>query len=95
MKITEEMVDYISELSRLELGSEDRARMAGELESVINYVELLNGLDTAGIEPMSHVLQVKNVLRPDEVQPSLDRELLLKEAPERDAESFVVPKTVE
>jgi len=95
MKITEEMVDYISELSRLELGPADRERMAGELESVISYVELLNGLDTEGIEPMSHVLQVKNVFRPDEAQPSLDRELLLKEAPQRDAESFVVPKTVE
>lgn len=95
VKITEEMVDYIAELSRLELSPDDRTRMTGELESVISYMDLLNGLDTEGVEPMSHVLQVQNVFRPDEVKASLDRELLLKEAPQRDAESFVVPKTVE
>lgn len=95
MKITGEMVDYIAELSRLEVSPEDKAKVADELGTIIGYVEKMNDLDTSGIEAMSHVSELKNVFREDVVKPSIDRELLLKEAPLRDNESFVVPKTVE
>lgn len=95
MKITDELVDYIAELSRLELEPEERHLIAQELDIIIGYMDSMGELDTSDIEAMSHVLQIKNVFRKDEVKPSTDRELLLKEAPERDDESFVVPKTVE
>ena len=52
-------------------------------------------LDTDGVEPMSHVFPVKNVLRADEVQPSFPREELLKNAPGGDEEAFLVPKAVD
>lgn len=95
MKITPELVDYISVLSRLKPGPEEKARMAGELEQIIGYMDILNRLDTAGIEPMSHTFPVKNVLREDEVAPSFPREALLSGAPVPDGEAFLVPKTVE
>jgi aspartyl-tRNA(Asn)/glutamyl-tRNA(Gln) amidotransferase subunit C len=95
MKITTEMVDYISVLSRLKLGDEEKEKMTGELEQIIAYMDTLNELDTSGVEPMSHVFPVKNVMREDEVQPSFDRSELLKNAPKADEEAFLVPKTVE
>lgn len=95
MKITTEMVDYISQLSRLKLPPEERERMAAELERIIAYMDTLSALDTGGAEPMSHVFPVKNVLREDEVRPSLDRAELLKNAPQADGEAFLVPKAVE
>ena len=95
MKITEEMVDYISVLSRLKLPQEEKERMTGELEQILVYMDVLDGLDTNGVEPMSHVFPLKNVLRSDEVVPSGDRAELLSNAPVPDEEAFLVPKTVE
>ena len=95
MKITEELVDYVSTLSRLRLPREEKARMTGELEQIVTYMDTLNTLDTDGVEPMSHIFPLKNVLRADKVVPSADREALLSGAPDRDAEAFRVPKAVE
>ena len=95
MKITTEMVDYISELSRLKLPEEEKEKMTGELEQILAYMDSLNELDTTDVEPMSHVFPVKNVLRPDVVEPSADRAELLKNAPVPDEAAFLVPKTVE
>ena len=95
MKITEELVDYVSTLSRLRLPQEEKAKLAGELEQIVTYMDTLNTLDTDGVEPMSHIFPLKNVLRADEVVPSADREALLSGAPDRDEETFRVPKAVE
>lgn len=95
MKITEELVEDLSALARLTLRPEERPAMTGELERILAFMDVLNGLDTAGAEPMSHVFPIKNVLRRDEVEPSVDRELLLKGAPVPDGEAFLVPRTVE
>lgn len=95
MKITTELVDYISELSRLELQAGEKQDMTAELERILAYMDVLNQLDTAGVEPMSHVFPVKNVLRGDEVIPSQERSELLAGSPAPDGETFLVPKTVE
>lgn len=95
MEITKEMVDYVSELSRLRLDEGSKEEMRGELERILAYMDVLNTLDTEGVEPMSHVFPVKNVLREDEVKPSTPRAELLKNAPVPDEEAFLVPKAVE
>ena len=95
MKITEEMVDYVSALSRLRLPEEEKVKVAAELEQIIGYMDVLNTLDTSGVEPMSHVFPVKNVLREDEVKPSSPRQALLANAPAPDEAAFLVPKAVE
>ena len=95
MKITQELVDYVSTLSRLRLPEAQKAAMAAELEQIVSYMDTLSTLDTSGVEPMSHIFPLKNVLRADKVVPSADREALLSGAPDRDAEAFRVPKAVE
>ena len=95
MKITTELIDHISQLSRLRLPEEEKAKMAGDLEGILAYMDTLNTLDTSGVEPLSHVFPVKNVLREDEVKPSTPREALLRNAPVPDEEAFLVPKAVE
>jgi aspartyl-tRNA(Asn)/glutamyl-tRNA(Gln) amidotransferase subunit C len=95
MKITTDMVDYVSVLSRLSLPEEEKTKMAGELEQIIGYMDILNQLDTADIEPMSHTFPVKNVLREDVVEDFNGHDLLLSNAPAHDAEAFLVPKTVD
>ena len=95
MKITTEMVDYVSELSRLSLPEEEKAEMAEKLEQIIDYVEILNRLDTEGVEPMSHTFPVKNVLREDEVVAFGRHAELMSNAPAHDESAFLVPKTVE
>ena len=61
----------------------------------LSYMDVLDGLDTSGAEPMSHIVPLKNVLREDETAPSMDRGELLKNAPATDGGTFLVPKAVE
>ena len=93
--IDTELIDYIAGLSRLELDAGERQVMTPQLEQIIAYMDVLNQLDTAGVEPMSHVFPVKNVLREDEVMPSQVRYELLAGSPAGDKEAFLVPKAVE
>ena len=95
MQITKELVNYVAELSRIKLDEAAEAKMEKELGAVIEYMDILNTLDTEGIEPMSHVFAIDNVMREDVVSPSYDREALLAGAPERTDETVVVPKTVD
>lgn len=95
MKITTEMVDYISELSRLSLPEDEKVAMTAQLEQIVGYMDVLAKLDTSDVEPMSHVFPVKNVTREDAVVPSQARAELLANAPVPDNEAFLVPKTVD
>ena len=95
MIVNTELVDYISGLSRLELEAGEKQAMTAQLEQIIACMDVLNRLDTTGVEPMSHVFPVKNVLREDEMVPSQDRTELLAGAPVPDGEAFLVPKAVE
>ena len=70
MKITEEMVDYIALLSRLKPDAEEKVQMTAELEKIVSYMDVLNILDTDGVEPLSHVFPIRNVMRSDEVSSS-------------------------
>ena len=84
MQITTELVDYISQLSRLSLLEDEKQAMTAHLERIVDYMDTLNRLDTADIEPMSHVFPVKNVLREDVAEHSMDRAALLANAPAQD-----------
>lgn len=95
MKITTEMVDYISELSRLSLPEDEKEAMTVQLEQIVGYMDVLAQLDTSDVEPMSHVFPVKNVTREDVVVPSQDRAELLANVPAPDDEAFLVPKAVD
>ncbi len=95
MKITRKDVEHVALLSRLELGENDVAKFTGQLNAILDYIDVLNKVDTAGVEPTAHVLPLQNVMRADEARPSLPRELALANAPEREDGYFKVPKILE
>ncbi len=95
MEITKDMVEYVAELSRLKLTDEQCAATQKSLGDIIGYMDVLNNINTDGIEPMSHAFAVKNVMREDVVISGGEREELLANAPKANSEAFVVPRTVE
>ena len=95
MQITGELIDYVADLSRLQLTQEEKEKAETDLGSILTYIDKLNELDTTGVEPMSHAFPVKNVFRADEVAPSAQRDVLLQNAPVKQDGCFKVPKTVE
>lgn len=92
MSLSEKDVQYVAKLSRLEITSEETAKYTQQLANILGYVEQLNKLDTANVEPLTHPLDVKNVFRPDEVRPSLTQSEVLSNAPEPQSGHFKVPK---
>lgn len=95
MQITRKDVEQVALLSRLELQEADVEKFTVQLNAILEYVEVLDQVDTAGIEPTAHVLPLKNVMRPDAAKPSLARELALSNAPEQEDGYFKVPKIIE
>ncbi len=94
MAISKDTVKYISQLSKLEIPN-DSDGIIKELNAFVGYMDILNQLNTDNVEPISHILPLKNVMRDDKIEPSLDRKLLLLNSPADNDEYFVVPKTVE
>ncbi|HWR31834.1 MAG TPA: Asp-tRNA(Asn)/Glu-tRNA(Gln) amidotransferase subunit GatC [Negativicutes bacterium] len=95
MKLNRKDVEHVALLSRLELSEQDLDKYTGQLDAILEYIDVLNQVDTSGVEPMAHVLDIRNVMRPDVVQPSLPREAALMNAPEPENGFFKVPKIVE
>jgi aspartyl-tRNA(Asn)/glutamyl-tRNA(Gln) amidotransferase subunit C len=82
---------HVARLARLELSEEEVERMAGELSKVLDHIEKIRELDLEGVPPTSHVVDVVNVLRPDEPRPSFPVEVALAAAPEPVQGGFGVP----
>jgi aspartyl-tRNA(Asn)/glutamyl-tRNA(Gln) amidotransferase subunit C len=89
--IDREQVLHVARLARLRLSEDEVERMSGELSKVLDYIEKIGELDLDGVPPTSHVVQLENVLRPDEPRPSWPRERILEGAPEAAPEGFRVP----
>ena len=87
-------VKKVAKLARLALPEDRLEKLTHELASILHYVEKINQVDTAGVEPMAHALPVKNVLRPDTPEPALANEQVLQNAPETDGRFFKVPKVI-
>ncbi|MFI3176083.1 MAG: Asp-tRNA(Asn)/Glu-tRNA(Gln) amidotransferase subunit GatC [Eubacteriales bacterium] len=94
-KITDETIDYVGILAKLDLHDEEKEHAKHDMESMIAYIEQLNELDTTGVEPMSHVFASHNVFREDVVTNGDERDEILKNAPGQKEGMFQVPKTVE
>jgi aspartyl-tRNA(Asn)/glutamyl-tRNA(Gln) amidotransferase subunit C len=88
-------IEHLSRLARVALTEEEKSRYGEQLDSILHYVEKLNELDTAGIEPTSHVISISNVMREDTLRPSLGREDALMNAPDRTDTFYRVPKIIE
>ena len=88
-------IEYVARLARLELDDESRKYFASQLEKILEYVRKLNELDTEEVEPLSHILPLKNVCREDGVRESLPREEVLRNSPAHRDGMFIVPKVIE
>ncbi len=95
MKVTPEIVAHVARLARLELSDEEAARMEVQMGGILGYIGLIDLVDTANVPPTSHVLSIANVMREDEVRPSLPLEKGLANAPERTGTAFKVPRILE
>lgn len=94
MKISKQEVEYVAQLARLSLSEKELDVMTGQLDNILAYVDKLAELDTAGVEPTSHVLSITNALREDVGQPSLEREQAVQNGPDNNGEFFQVPKII-
>ncbi|HOW88322.1 MAG TPA: Asp-tRNA(Asn)/Glu-tRNA(Gln) amidotransferase subunit GatC [Candidatus Omnitrophota bacterium] len=88
-------IKKVAELARLNLKPEEQAKLEKDLSAILDYVKKLEKLDTSKVEPTSHVLDMENVFRADEVKPSDAADKALKHAPQADGRFFKVPKIVQ
>ena len=95
MKINRKDVEHVALLSRLEFSETELEKYTGQLDAILAYIDVLNQVNTDGVEPLAHVLDIRNVMRPYVVQQSLPREDALLNAPEPENGFFKVPKIVE
>ena len=95
MSVSKEDVKHIAKLSKLNLTEKELEKYTNELSSIVDFANELSNINVDGIKPTAHILDIKNVFRKDEVQPSYDREEILKNAPSKDAGCVSVPKVVE
>lgn len=86
-----DQVLHVARLARLELTGEEVDRMAAELSNVLEHIDKIGELDLAGVPPTAHVVEVINVLRADQPEPSLPADVALASAPEPVAGGFGVP----
>ena len=93
--ISDETMEYVGILAKLELSEEEKQAAQKDMESMLDYIDKLNELDTSKVEPMSHVFPVKNVFREDAVENGDGGKETLANAPEKRDRAFVVPKTVD
>lgn len=93
--ITDETIEYVGILAKLELSDEEKEAAKKDMGNMLNYIDMLNELDTDGVQPMSNVFPVKNVFREDVVTNGDDSVNMLANAPEEKDGFYMVPKTVE
>jgi aspartyl-tRNA(Asn)/glutamyl-tRNA(Gln) amidotransferase subunit C len=89
--IDRDQVLHVARLARLELSEEEIERMTKELSGILEHVDRITALDLDDVEPTSHVVALENVLRPDEPDPSLPRDVALANAPDPHDGAFRVP----
>jgi aspartyl-tRNA(Asn)/glutamyl-tRNA(Gln) amidotransferase subunit C len=95
MSLSADEVAKVAMLARLRLSPDELATFTGQLSAIVDYVAQLQALDTSGVEPLAHGVEVRNVFRDDVRGPSLDREEALANAPKRDSVAFLVPAVLE
>ena len=94
MKVTDELIDNLSKLARLEFIDGEKEEIKRDLEQMITFIETLNEIDTIGVQPLLHMNENVNVLREDEIKGRITREDAFKNAPLHNEQFFMVPKVI-
>ncbi len=95
MSLTVEQVRWVAHLARLELSEADLEMMTRQLSSIVDYVAQLQQVDTEGVEPLAHAVEMNNVFRGDEPRPSLSVDEALANAPQRQGDFYRVPAVLD
>jgi len=95
MSISDRDVTHIAELARISLSGQERERLREQLSRIVEYVDKLNEVDTSGIEPTSHVLDITNAFRDDRPVGAMPPDEVLANAPDRHGSFYRVPKIIE
>lgn len=95
MRFDESVINKVCELARLELTAEEKQEFTTQLEDIIRYVEKINELNTASIQPADHIVPLSNVFREDIAKESLPVEEVEHIAPQFEKSHFVVPRIIE
>ena len=93
--ISDETIEYVGILAKLELSGEEKEQAKKDMESMLDYVDKLNELDTRGTAPMSHIFDISNVFREDEITNGDQSGEMLSNAPRQKDKQYQVPRTVE
>ena len=95
MTIDLKTVKHISKLARISIEDEKAKKLAGDLNSIFDFIEKLNELNTDKVEPLTSIAETTLKLRNDEVKSENIRDQILKNSPDKNKDFFVVPKVVE
>ena len=94
MKITDETVDHIAHLARLEFEGDAKVAIKQDLENIISFMEVLQQVDTDAVEPLVFMSTEVNRLREDLAEVTLTHDEILKNAPKKDSDYFRIPKVL-
>ena len=95
MAINRDTVKYVANLARIELSEKELEHFTDQLDRILEYVQKLKTLEVDGLEPTSHVFEMKNVYREDKVKPSLSADEVVKNAPVKEKNLFKVKNIIE
>ena len=95
MKITEDTVDKIAHLARLEVNADEKEQLMADMSRILTFMDKLNEVDTSNVEPLVYMTEEVNIFRKDEVKEIITHEEALQNAPEHDENYFLVPKVIE
>lgn len=95
VKIDDEMIEYVGILAQLELSGEEKKKAGEDMGRMLEYIDMLNGLDTFKTAPMSHIFDIRNVFREDEVTNTDMAREMIANAPSQKENQYKVPRTVE
>ena len=94
MKITKEEVLHVANLARLDIDMSLIDKFVKQVGTILEYVDILNQVDTEGVSPTSHAISLTNAFREDEEREYFDRDSALANAPKKEDGTFVVPKVI-
>ena len=94
MEVTNELIDHLAHLARLEFNGEEKTKIKADLENILSFVDQLQQVNTDGLEPLIYMTEEENILREDEAKVTISQEEALKNAPHKDSDYFKIPKVV-
>ena len=95
MSVTNDEVRYVANLARLQFNDDEIKSLAGDMNKILEYMELLNEVDTSEVEPLDHVIELESRLRQDAAKKPLSHDEAMKNAPDADSDYFRVPRVIE